>query len=388
MVRKIFFVIVFTTFSLSSCHLSRIIIKGPDVNKIHTKFPSRNLYPDSAKKFEFQKSAQGNMPIDLQSAIEKYNWLIHTKDIGEEPLNEQNISFETFLEQRKTVAFLIIRKDTIIYEKYFNEYNRESVFPSFSMAKSFLSILIGCAIDDGYILSVDEPVTKYIPELAKNGFGKVTIKNLLQMTSGLDFKENYSNPFGDVAKIFYGTNLRKAVYKSKLKTEPGKEFNYNSGETQILGLVLERALNGKTITQYMQDKIWNPLGMEYAASWSTDKDKNGMEKTFCCINARTVDFAKFGRLYLNNGNWNGQQIVSQNWVEESKKIDTTDGSLWYYQYQWWVTRQKFAAEGLGGQLLFVYPANDLIFVRLGTDRSNIGWDIMCNALTLLLEKDK
>jgi CubicO group peptidase (beta-lactamase class C family) len=243
------------------------------------------------------------------------------------------------------------------------------------MAKSVTSILIGSAIDEGLIKSVDEPITNYIPELAKNGFNKVTIKHLLQMTSGIKFNESYVNPFGDAASFYYGLNLRKEIGKMKLKTEPGKQFDYVSGNTQLLGLVLERSLKDKTITQFLQEKIWTPLGMEYDASWSIDRKKNGLEKTFCCLNARARDFAKIGRLYKNKGNWNGKQIVSQRWVEESTRLDTSEGSVNFYQYQWWLPtpNEDFMAEGILGQFVYVNPTKDLIIVRLGKKEGKADW---------------
>jgi CubicO group peptidase (beta-lactamase class C family) len=243
------------------------------------------------------------------------------------------------------------------------------------MAKSVTSILIGCAIDEGLIKSVDEPITNFIPELTKNGFDKVTIKHLLQMTSGIKFNESYINPFGDAASFYYGLNLRRSIEKMKLKSEPGKKFEYVSGNTQLLGLVLERSLNGKTITTYLQEKIWTPLEMEYDASWSIDRKKDGLEKTFCCLNARARDYAKIGRLYKNKGNWNGKQIVSQKWVEESTKLDLTEGSVKFYQYQWWLPtpNEDFMAEGILGQFVYVNPAKDLIIVRLGKSEGKANW---------------
>lgn len=245
------------------------------------------------------------------------------------------------------------------------------------MAKSITSLLIGCAIDDGYIQSVSEPVIKYVPELKKNGFSEtLTIKHLLQMMSGIKFNESYSNPFGDAATYYYGTNLRKAIARMKPLHEPGMNFEYSSGDTQLLGLVLERALKGRTITDYLEDKIWKPLGMEYDASWSLDRKNNGLEKTYCCINARARDFAKIGRLYLNKGNWNGVQIVSKKWVEESTVADTGLNDVNYYKYQWWLPTQNgdFMAEGILGQYIYVNPAKSLIIVRLGKNNGNDAWE--------------
>src|SRR5690606_12508667 len=146
-------------------------------------------------------------------------------------VNNAVLPFESYLEENETVAFMVIQNDTILYENYWDNYSESSIVPSFSMAKSVTSILIGCAIDEGYIKSVDEPFTNYIPELIESGFEKVTIEHVLQMTSGVKFDEGYFNPFGDVATFYYGTNLRKAVRKMKLKAEPEQKFEYMSGNT-------------------------------------------------------------------------------------------------------------------------------------------------------------
>jgi len=348
---KIGLLIFISSTLLTSCQLGRYVFYNFADIKDHKKFQSRPLSAANSP-FNFQVTNNGKFPKELN-----------------------NIPFDKYLEDNKTVAFLIIKNDTIQYEKYFEGYDRESIVPSFSMAKSVTSILIGCAIDERLIKSVDEPIINYIPELSKNGFNKVTIKHLLQMTSGIKFNESYVNPVGDAASFYYGLNLRKEIEKMKLKTEPGKQFEYVSGNTQLLGLVLERSLKNKTITQYLQEKIWTPLEMEYDASWSIDRKNNGLEKTFCCLNARARDFAKIGRLYKNKGNWNGKQIVSQKWVEESTKLDTSEGSAKFYQYQWWLPtpNEDFMAEGILGQFLYVNPKKDLIIVRLGKKEGKAYW---------------
>jgi len=348
-------IFIVTFISLTSCKLSRFVIYNFANITDYKKFPKRDLESND-NKFYFHKVASENIS-------KKINY------------DKEFSNFEEYLEKNKTVAFLIIKNDTIQYENYFNGYDETSIVASFSMAKSVLSILIGCAIDDGLIKSVDEPITNYVPELKDNGFEKVTIEHLLQMTSGLDFNESYYNPFGDAATYYYGRNLRKSISKAKLKHEPGTSFEYVSGSPQILGLVLEKALKNKTITQYFQEKIWSQIGMEYNASWSVDKKKNGLEKTFCCINARTIDFAKIGRLYLNNGNWNGKQIVPETWVKQSTKVDTENGSASYYQYQWWLPSLSgdYMAEGILGQFIYINPDKNLIIVRLGKNYGDTNW---------------
>jgi len=348
-------IILVTVFNLTSCKFARFVIYNFADIKDYKKFPKRELKTND-NKFYFETAK--NQEISKKISFDK-----------------EFSSFEEYLEKNKTVAFLIIKNDTIQYENYFKGYDETSIVASFSMAKSVLSILVGCAINDGLIKSVDEPVTNYIPELKENGFDKVTIEHLLQMTSGLDFNESYYNPFGDAATYYYGRNLRKSIGKAKLKREPGTSFEYVSGSPQILGLVLEKALKDKTITEYLQEKIWSQIGMEYNASWSIDKKKNGLEKTFCCINARTRDFAKIGRLYLNNGNWNGKQIVPETWVKQSTRVDTENGSASYYQYQWWLPTLSgdYMAEGILGQFIYVNPDKNLIIVRLGKNYGDTNW---------------
>lgn len=348
--------------TLSSCTVGRFIVYNfADIND-HKIFPTRTIEkPDNS--FYFHETAE-------------------EKSIKELEIYGKSYDLDQYLEKNKTVAFLIIKNDTILYENYFKGYDKSSIVPSFSMAKSVTSILMGCAIDDGYIQSVDEPVTNYLPQLKKNGLDKVTIKHVLQMTSGIRFNESYINPFGHAATYYYGRNLRKQVDKMKLEKNPGKSYKYTSGNTQLLGAVLEAALRDKTISQYLEEKLWKPLQMEYDASWSLDKEDNGMEKTFCCLNARARDFAKIGRLYLHKGNWNGKQIVPEKWVEESTKVEESDGSAWFYQYQWWLVSRDgdYMAQGILGQYVYINPEKNMIIVRLGKDHGDANWRAVFQSL--------
>ncbi len=338
-----------------SCKLGRFVFYNFANITDYKIFPYRTI-ETSPSPFIFAEARHPKLPEDIET------------DNNNEP-------FDAYLDRTKTVAFLVIQNDSIQYERYFNKYAKESIAASFSMAKSITSMLIGIAIEEGKIQSVNEPVTNYIPELKPNGFGTVTIKHLLQMTSGLDFNESYTNPFGHAATFYYGTNLRKAINKLKLKDAPGEKFDYTSGTTQLLGLVLERALRTQTISSYLEEKIWKPLGMEYDATWSLDRKKDGLEKTFCCLNARARDFAKLGRLYLRNGDWNGTQIIPEQWVKASTKLDTAEHSAPFYQYQWWLTKnaEQFYAQGILGQYIFVDPHKNLIIVRLGEKTSKVNW---------------
>ncbi|MGB3591366.1 MAG: serine hydrolase [Nonlabens sp.] len=349
-------VLLWLIFSLTSCKVGRFIYYNfADIDD-HNIFPSR-LIENGDRVFNFKIPGKEKVPKQIT-------------------YDSQINSFEPFLEENKTVAFLIIQNDTIQYENYWHGYEQGSIVPSFSMAKSVTSMLIGCAIDDGLIDAVEDPITKYIPDLDKNEFGSTSIKQLLNMTSGLEFNESYINPLGDAATFYYGRRLRKSTLNLEIDENKVNRFKYSSGNSQLLGLLLENVLDSKDVSSYLEEKIWKPLGMEYDASWSIDRKNNGLEKTFCCLNARARDYAKLGRLYLNKGNWNGSQIVSQEWVNNSTKVDITDGSAWYYQYQWWLPTDSgdFMAHGILGQYIYVNPQKNLIIVRLGKKEGDVEWE--------------
>ena len=347
----------------SSCHVGRFFIWNFADIRDHKKFPSRPL-PAAAEPFKYAVAVQEKGPRFKEE-------------------KGKDIPFDTWLKDHKTVAFLIIQRDTIKYERYFKGYDAAHVHPSFSMAKSVVSMLIGTAIADGYIRDVQQPITDFIPELKKNGFEKVTIEQVLQMTSGIDFVESYVNPFGTVAKFYYGRDLTKYTLKLKLKREPGEKWEYVGGDTQLLGLLLTRALQAKgdqrTITLYLSDRIWTPLGMEYASSWSTDRKKDGIEKAFCCINAPARDFAKLGSLYLKKGVWRGEQLVPRAWVETSTRGTE---EIPFYRYQWWLPTGEgdFQAEGILGQYIYVDPKRDLVMVRLGSSNGGLSWEHVFRSL--------
>ena len=324
---------------------------------------ARYLSPDISDNQKFHAKTISEAPVPYRFPSNGQNVVIDAQALK----GRNRTDFESYLKSHNTVAFIIIRNDTIIYENYFQGYSHNSQIPAFSVTKAVTSSLIGLAIEDGFIQSVDEPVTNYLPEMKKNGFEKVTIKHLLQMTSGIKFREEGVSPFHEDAKFYYGTNLRQKTLNLKLKREPGTAFEYASGNTQLLALILERSLQGKSISTYLQEKIWHPLGMESEASWSTDKRKQGMEKAFCCLNATARDLAKFGNLYLRQGRWNGQQILPADWIKESTVADTTEGGEKYYKYQWWLSSSSdFLAEGIINQYIYVSPEKNLVFVKLSS----------------------
>lgn len=330
----------------------------------HCIFSSRPLKP-SSKLWAFAEASTYTVPRTVT-------------------LKDREVPFEQMLKESKTVAYIIIRNDSIVYQHFLNGYQKTDIVASFSMAKSVTATLIGIALGEGIIGSVDDPITKYVPELKVRGFEGVTVKHLLQMTSGLAYSESYISPFSDAAAQYYGRRLERHVLHSKLKHPPGERFEYTSGTTQLLGYVLHRALATRqiTLTDYLQQKIWEPAGMESAASWSTDK-KDGLEKTFCCINAIAEDFARIGRLYLHKGYRDGTSLVPEAWVEASTRVDTSDGSAWFYQYQWWIgskTEGDFFMNGHLGQYVYVNPKRNIVMVRLGKKEGGIPWQRLMRAL--------
>ncbi|HOZ45098.1 MAG TPA: serine hydrolase [Candidatus Hydrogenedentes bacterium] len=342
-------VIVAAGAALSSCSFGRVVYHNVSEIDDFEFMPCRELTA-SPEPFRF------SLPGDPENAL----------------VQEKRQELNAFHERNDTTALLIIKDDVIVFENYYQGYDRSTPSMSFSTAKSILSILVGCAIDDGYLESVQEPVTRYVPELAENRYDTVTLLHLLQMTSGIAYKET-DNPFGRHPRFYYGNHLERKLLRLRLKRKPGEKYEYSSGGNQLLGLVLARAIAPVTITEYMQKRLWNPLGMEFDGKWVVDQE-NGIEKTFCGVVACARDFAKFGRLYLHEGNWNGAPIVSRDWVSASTRVDESDGSVWNYQYQWWLVdrdSRDFTTIGHLGQYIYVSPENGVIIVRLGRSRGTL-----------------
>jgi CubicO group peptidase (beta-lactamase class C family) len=284
------------------------------------------------------------------------------------------LPIEEVLKKSRTVSYLIIRNDTILYNWQDEKYGKTTPVLSFSMAKSITSILFGCAVRDGYIKSVSDKVISYVPELSyMKGIEQLTLEHLLNMVSGIDFDENYNSPFSNVVKMYYGPSFNKVLKKLKFKYTPGEKFKYQNGDTQLLGLILQRALKGKNITDYCNENIWEPLQMENDAMWNIfDKDK--LEKTFCGIGATAIDYAKIGRLYLNKGNWNGKQLVPEVWVKDSWTYKNPVYKQRSYCYQWWgESDSQFVADGHNGQYIFTDTKKKIVIIRLGYTRDNFAW---------------
>jgi CubicO group peptidase (beta-lactamase class C family) len=299
-------------------------------------------------------------------------------------LSSERTSFDQFLDEKETLAFVVVHEDQLVYERYFGGSTRESLQTSFSVAKSFASTLVGIAIDEGLIGSVDDRITEYVPELARRDrrFRQITLRHLLTMSSGIRYREGggFPWPFGDDTYTYYGVDLRDvALNRTKIEQPPGLDWLYNNYNPLLLGLVLERA-TGMSVSDFMSRRLWQPLGAEADAGWSLDSERSGFEKMESGVNATAVDYARFGLLLLHNGEWNGRRIVSQKWVRAATGADGATDQAYYhgYRYFWWIDVNRagsFYALGKYGQYIYVEPDANTVIVRLGRGWgvNNVAW---------------
>lgn len=356
--KRSFFVLLILI--LSSCSSLRPIrFGGFPTQKSYKHFPSR-IIENGTSVFHFIEPAKN---YDLGKKIGLVN-----KDF-----NATNVSLDSFVKLHKTVSFLIIRRDTILYKNYQPNFTDTTLVSSFSVVKPMISTLIGIAIDEGKIHSVDDKIIDYLPEFKeKTGWDKIKIRHLLDHTSGIAFSDSKFNVLSDNAEFYWGNNLRARMLDAKIEEDPDKNFKYSSINTLLLSYIIEKVTK-KPTSNYLQEKLWKELGMEAPATWSIDRDDNeGIEKAFCCLQARTIDFAKFARLYIKKGNWNGKQIVSRDWVETSTKPHPIGNNKHFYHNNWGIGPLKygsFFAIGLYGQYLYMYPEQEVIIVRFGDSSS-------------------
>lgn len=328
--------------------------------RLNEIFPTNAVYGPSAK-FSFARGDEISLPLDYAFKGERRD-------------------SRALLAETDTVGLLIIKDDEIRFEQYYLGASEETRWLSMSVAKSFISALLGIAIEEGLIESIEESVTQYVPSLAGSAYDGVRIKDILQMSSGARWNEDYSDPDSDIGRfglVFAtGGSLNDFAATLEREREPGTFNLYNSTDTQVLGMLLAN-VTGKTIASYMQDKLWQPLGMEYDAYWLTDD--TGMEMAFGGLNATLRDYAKLGRLYLNHGYWEGQQIVPEAWVKASTTPDAphlmpgenpqSDYPMGY-GYQWWIMEgdeSAYSAIGVYNQFIYVNPTQNVVIVKLSAN---------------------
>jgi len=334
-------------------------------------FPYRTI-DNAPPAYQFPHATAGELPAEVEY-----------KD-GD---SVKRVALDHLLESTGTHAFIVIKDGKLLDERYLNGYQRDSICISRSVAKSFTSALVGIAIDEGFIKSVDDPIINYLPELEDRGFDAITIRNLLTMGSGIRYRIS-SLPWDEDALYYFYPNLRNLLLSDMEVAEPpGQAFHYTDYNVGLLAIIVERTTH-RTVSEYLQEKIWKPIGMEYPATWSLDSVRDGFELTHVALNARAIDYAKFGQLYLDKGNWNGTQIISQRWVTESTAPDPNDHRPWetypqwadaggYYKYFWWGNSKapddyNFEAIGRWGQFIFVAPRANVVIVRTAGD---LGLDI-------------
>lgn len=282
--------------------------------------------------------------------------------------NEVNLSedLEAFHKKTQTVAFVLIKNDSVYLEKYYDNYGSDSKSNSFSVAKSFVSALLGKAIMDGYIQSLDQKVIDFIPEIKGPYADLVTVGDLASMASGQRWDEAYYSPLSVTTAAYFVEDLGKLILTQPIDEVPGIEFIYKSGTTQLLGMVISKA-TGKNLTDYLYETLWNPMGAEHESFWQVDSAKKGLEKAYCCIASNAKDFARLAKLYKDHGKWNGKVLLDSTFV--TKSIQPRFPESPEYGYSWWLKEYKghkvFMMRGHLGQYVITFPEENLILVRLG-----------------------
>ena len=296
------------------------------------------------------------------------------------PWNERENIIATFSDEFEeinrefgTVAYIVIHKDTIIAEKYYKGYSSNSSSNSFSMAKTLVSMMMGKALELGHINSLDDKVIDYIPELKGEFANEVRIIDLATMTSGLDWDEGTSDPFSPVAKQYFVSDVEELMLNQPIIEKPGVKNHYSSGNTQLLSILIERASGIKT-DKFFEDEIWSKINPDNDAYWQVDSKKKGNVKSFCCFHSNARDFSRLGKLYLNYGNWNGNQVIDSAFVKSSMKpfLDDFDA----YGIGLWLKKHKdlnvSLMSGHQGQYVIMIPEKELIITRLGQRDIDLG----------------
>jgi CubicO group peptidase (beta-lactamase class C family) len=321
-------------------------------------FPKIDQYPI----FE-NRIVEAGLPLPWEKA-EKYNALSLPED------------YQATFEAYGTVAFVVIKDGRLLFESYWEDFSPRSLSNSFSMAKSIVSLAVGCAIDDGFIRGTDQAVSDFFPEFGEYNGKELRLRHLLTMSAGVDFEEAYSSPFSSTTKLYYGNDLHAITFDMKQIETPGVNFIYQSGVTQLLAFIVEKA-TGEQLSRYVSRKLWTPIHAEENALWSLDKE-DGIEKAYCCFNTNARDFARFGQLILNKGYWDGKPLISEAYLQEAIIPDTSLIDIQYneinyrYGFQFWhLTYEGLSIpymRGLQGQYVFAIPEKNAVIVRLGRKR--------------------
>ncbi|MDJ0552920.1 MAG: serine hydrolase [Microcoleaceae cyanobacterium MO_207.B10] len=346
--------------------------------------PKITMFDDDKRVKNFRSMDKVFPSKVIHRPVKPYNFQENLRDLNiSYNFQDETRRMADFLQRTGNTGFLIVKNDIIVYEKYSLGYKKSDKKTSWSVAKGFISALIGIAVNEGYIESINDPITKYMPELKVSGYNNVPIKHILQMSSGINFSEAYEDKSSDINELLYKLFLymrpmEKVILNYSAKRASGEYFEYVSLNTQILGLLLRR-VTGEDIVSYLEKKLWQPMGAESDAYWLTDM--YGTEVTFCGMNCTLRDYAKFGLVYLHNGYFNGKQIIPKSWVKESIIPDSsylqpgaTDEMYfrWGYQYHWWIpegSNGDYCATGAWGQYIYINPEKNFVGVKTGSSNS-------------------
>ena len=295
-------------------------------------------------------------------------WLLHEKYNSV----TQSENLKKLNEETKTKSFLVIKNDSIVFEKYFDDHKSTSLSNSFSVAKSIVTSMMFKAIMEGKIKGLDQPLSDYFDEYKEGLASELTVGDLASMSSGMKWSEKYYSVINITSESYFTDNIRSVVLRQNIIDKPGQSFRYSSGDTQLLGMVIEKA-TGTTLTNYLSEKFWQPMGAENSALWQIDSEKSRMEKAYCCIASTARDFARFGKLFINKGKWNDEMILDPSYIDLSINPVFEDSP--YYGYGWWLYnyegKKVFTMNGHLGQFVISFPDENIIIVRQG-DYNNKG----------------
>jgi len=348
-----------------------VFLNFPDTED-YKHLPNRIIHRDPGKA-PSQFSVNGGFNIQTLMPL----------NLGRTPVTDLN----SFLAEAKTTAFLIIRNDTMLFEGYYNGHTRNTPVKVFSISKNIISLLIGAAINDEHIGSVHDPVTKYITSFNDRRLTGLTIQHCLSLTSGIRADEGEIWPWNTKVRVYYSPDIRNLIYGIKYEKEPGKIFHIEEMTPVILGLVLENA-TGRSVSAYLEEKMWKELGMESDALWVTDSRKHGFEAANSGLTAIPADLARIARLCINNGRWNDTSVIPEEWIRKSTQPDSSSLSFWknisayknsnvYFNDMWWGlsngSHYEFSANGHFGQRIYIVPDKNLILLRFGASSAKIDW---------------
>jgi len=371
--------LVLLLFNLNKAKRLYRVMNFFDANMIHDNFyQSTDFFPahiikKSNNPYTFIKGEPAQLPNF------KYQDKIHTA--------------QHYIDSAFVNGLAISKNDTLVFEQYYNNNTENTTHISWSVAKSFVSVLLGIAIEEGHIKSVNETVTQYLPQLKNSGYDGVKIVNVLQMSSGVGFNEDYGDFWSDINRwsrgFAFGDSQDAFAASLQNAVEPGTQYDYVSLDTHVLGMLIVNT-TGKGLSDYMHEKLWQPLGAEFDAQWNHDEEN--MEIAFGCLNIALRDYLKFGAMVCNDGFYNGNQIVPKQWLEDSRNVQkkhlksVADGST-DYGYQWWLPVGKgdeMVARGHSGQYIYINLSSKTVVAQNSANIHNNNKDYLYSNFPVIL----